>query len=143
MLVETLVVTAINAEQLQLEKPTNKACLGCVHRLLGANRSSIFFLPRPAGREIKIGDQIRLQLPKSRYYQLISWAYAMPLLALIAGSLLAVQLPLGINQDLLAVIGAGLGLTMSQIMPLPKHLTHPNIMEAGILAINPAQSRSG
>jgi len=120
VLTETGRVVAHDADALWVETIRRSTCgtcsanKACGHSLINSisdgKRSLIRVLPgRHSLAECSIDDQVRISIPEEVILRGSFIAYMMPLLAMLAGALLGVQL-LTINQDAAAALGAVMGL---------------------------------
>lgn len=113
-------ITAVHGDRVSLIVDAPLACArcaagkGCGAGLLGRRAAAkAFELPRPAGLELCVGDEVTLDIQPERLLQASIWAYGLPLAAMLLGPVVAHWLwgPLSDSQLALASL-AGLGLAI-------------------------------
>ncbi|MFT4823823.1 MAG: sigma-E factor negative regulatory protein RseC [Halioglobus sp.] len=119
MLTETGRVVAVEAQSLWVETIRQSTCgtcavqKGCGHGLINqvtdGSRSYIRVLcPELNSSRCKVNDQVRISIPEEVILMGSFIVYMLPLLAMLLGAAVAVQLFVG-HQDLLAIAGASFG----------------------------------
>lgn len=119
MLTETGRVVAVEAHALWVETIRQSTCgscavqKGCGHGLINqisdGSRSYIRVLcPKLASSACKVDDQVRISIPEEVILRGSFIVYMIPLLMMLLGAAIAVELFVG-HQDLLAVAGASFG----------------------------------
>ncbi len=123
MLVETGRVVAVEEDALWVESIRQSTCgscaarQGCGHGLLnriGAGRSSYIRVLRGSAmnrRPCEVNDQVRISIPEQVILRGSMVVYMLPLLCMLGGAALAVQLFPAVSEAL-AVVGAAVGLSL-------------------------------
>jgi sigma-E factor negative regulatory protein RseC len=122
MLTETGRVVGIEADGIWVETVRRSTCgtcsaqKGCGHGLLnriseGKRGYVRALLGNQSVGDYKVNDQVVISIPEEVILRGSFIAYMLPVLSMLAGAMFASQFLIG-QQDLLAVVGAGVGLAL-------------------------------